>query len=445
MQFDEAFAYLLSLGHETLTIKLGLQNIQTLLTALGNPERTYRSVQIAGTNGKGSTAAFLDSICRAGGMRAGVFTSPHLNSITERIKVGGISISEMQFARLTGVVKAVVEQLVARGDLQAPPTFFEHVTAIALLAFAQARVELAILETGLGGRLDSTTAARAGIVALTQIAMDHQEYLGQTLEEIAAEKAAIVQPGVAAVVSPQQEAALNVILRRCESVGVQPRLVAASNVLDPIATTLSSVSATTADGRAIVSVKTPEAAYDNVTLALRGLHQIDNAATAISMAEALREQDFHISHEAIVQGLETAIHPGRLESWPGPPQFLFDGAHNPAAAKALRDYLDEFIHEPVVMIFGAMRDKALGEMMETLFPKAGQVILTTLENPRAASIDELVAALPGSPAPARILRATNVAEALELAREISSPDGVVCITGSLHLIGEAQELLSRRD
>src|ERR1041385_5505171 len=188
MQFDEASAYLLSLGHETLTIKLGLRNTETLLAALGNPERSYRSVQIDGPKGKGSTAAFLDSISLAAGIRTGLFTSPHLISITERIKLDGQPISETQFANLTGVLKAAAQQLLARGELETLPTFFEHVTAIALLAFARAGVELAILETGLGGRLGSPTAVRAGIVAITPIAMDHEEHLGHTLAEIAAEK-----------------------------------------------------------------------------------------------------------------------------------------------------------------------------------------------------------------------------------------------------------------
>src|SRR5262249_42677233 len=210
MTFEQALSYLLSLGHETLTIKLGLANTEALLNALGNPDRLFPAVQIAGTNGKGSTAAFLDSICRAPGIRTGLFTSPHLISVTERIKVDGRTILELQFARLTGVVRAVAEQLVARGGLETPPTFFEHVTAIALLAFARGHVELAILETGLGGRLDSTTAARADVVAITQIAIDHEEYLGHTIEEIAAEKAAIIRPGVTAVIAPQTQAVLEV-------------------------------------------------------------------------------------------------------------------------------------------------------------------------------------------------------------------------------------------
>jgi dihydrofolate synthase / folylpolyglutamate synthase len=429
--FAEARSYLLSLGHETLTIKLGLKNTETLLAALGNPERNYQSVQIAGTNGKGSTAAFLDSICGAAGIRTGLFTSPHLISISERIKVDGQPVSETQFAELTGVVKAAAEQLVARGELETLPTFFEHVTAIAVLAFATAGVKLAILETGLGGRLDSTTAVRAGIVAITPIAMDHEEYLGHTLAEIAAEKAAIIQPGAIAIVAPQDEEAFEVIIRQCDSVGVQPRISSGT----------ISVSTPTGDGRAIVGLKTHEATYDNVTLALRGLHQVDNAATAISIAEALREKHFQISDAATVRGLETAVHPGRLEMWPGPPQFLFDGAHNPAAARALRNYLDEFINQPVVMIFGVMRDKALSEMMRMLFPKAAKVILTTLDNPRAASIAELMSAVPEGLAQSNIVPASSVAAALEIARSMAAPNGIVCVTGSLHLIGEAQQLL----
>ncbi len=444
MHFEDALSYLLSLGHETLTIKLGLENTETLLKALGNPQRLFPSVQIAGTNGKGSTAAFLDSICRAAGIRSGLFTSPHVISITERIKVEGKPISEVQFARLTGVVKAVAEQLVARGELSTLPTFFEHVTAIALLAFARAGVELAVLETGLGGRLDSTTAAQAEVVAITSIAMDHQEHLGNTLAEIAAEKAAIIRLGVTAIIARQQQEAFAVISRRCQSVGVEPLFIGSSDGSVPTHDCTSRVSSTTADGRAIVSFVTPEATYEEVALALRGRHQVDNAATAIAIAEALRKNGFQISPEAIVYGIATASHPGRLEIWGGAPRFLFDGAHNAASARALRDYLDEFVKDPRTIIFAAMRDKSLTEMMATLFPEAAQVILTTLENPRAAVIDELMIALPNACDRSKISHAATVSEAVDLARDTTPSHGVVCVTGSLHLVGEAQELLMER-
>ena len=437
MTFDEALAYLLSLGHETLTIKLGLENTETLLTALGNPQEQFPAVQIAGTNGKGSTAAFVDSICRASGIRVGLFTSPHLVSITERIQIDGQQISEDQFAHFTRTVQQTAEQLVARGSLQTLPTFFEQITAIALLASREAKVELAILETGLGGRLDSTTAAGARVVAITPVAMDHQEYLGTTLREIAGEKAAIIRPGTTAIIAPQEEAAFEVIMRRCESVGVQPRLI------DPRDREQSQISGgeTTADGRCIVTFDTDSARYEQVTVSLRGRHQSVNALTAIALAEALREHGFQIPTRAIVRGIETASHPGRLEIWEGSPRLLFDGAHNPAAARALRDYLDEFIKDPIVMIFGAMRDKALGEMTAALFFRADKVILTTLDNPRAASIDALAAVVPEDFDQARILRAASVAEALQLARAVTPTEGLVCVTGSLYLIGAVQGAL----
>ena len=410
MHFAKALSYLLSLGHETLTIKLGLRNTETLLGALADPHKAFPSVQIAGTNGKGSTAVTLDSICRAAGIRTGLFTSPHLISITERIKVKGEQISEPHFARLTAQVKATAEQLVKQGRLETLPTFFEQVTAIALLAFHEAHVELAILETGLGGRLDSTTAARAEIVAITQIAKDHEEYLGTSLAEIAAEKAAIIRAGVTAIVASQKEDALEVILGRCEAVGVTPRFI------EP--------------GR-----------YENISVGLRGRHQIENVSTAIALAEALRERGFAISGAAVIRGVETATHPGRLELWETSPQILFDGAHNPAAALALRYYLDEFIKQPMTMIFGAMSDKALPGMAATLFPKADELILTKLDNPRAASVDMLTTVVPENFDKARIHGVSSVSEALSLAREVTPANGLICVTGSLYLVGAVQEIL----
>jgi dihydrofolate synthase/folylpolyglutamate synthase len=416
MNFDEALAYLLSLGHETLTIKLGLRNTETLLDALGDPHKAFPSVQIAGTNGKGSTAVALDSICRAAGIRTGLFTSPHLISITERIRIDGENISEPDFARLTAQVKMAAAELVDEGRLETLPTFFEHVTAIGLLAFREAKVELAILETGLGGRLDSTTAAGADIVGITPIALDHQEYLGNSLAEIAAEKAAIIRPGVTAIVAPQAEEALSVILRRCADVKVEPKLT----------------------GPALPG------SYEKISVGLRGRHQIVNVSTAIALAEVLYERGFSITREAIISGVETARHAGRLELWGGPPGILFDGAHNPAAAEALRDYLDEFVKQPITIIFGAMRDKALAEMAAILFTKADELILTKLDNPRAATGEMLMAAVPLNFDQARVHSAPSAAEAVRIAREITPPDGLICVTGSLYLVGAIQEMLNTK-
>src|SRR6266478_833246 len=349
MTFEQSLSYLLSLGHEMLAIKLGLANTERLLDALGSPHKRFPSVQIAGTNGKGSTAVMLDAICRAAGIRTGLFTSPHLISITERVSISGQQISRDDFARLTSRVKGTAEKLVTQGDLETLPTFFEHVTVIALLAFAEAKVDIAILETGLGGRLDSTTAAGAEIVAITPIAIDHEEYLGDTLAKIAAEKAAIIRREVTAVVAWQPPEALEVILEQCQRSRIKPRLI-------PDLSTIFSLSShgladlnsrilpqATEDGRICIALQTSHRRFETVFLGLRGRHQLTNAAVAVSLAAALRERGFEISSDAVKCGIASAVHPGRLEAWEGPPRILFDGAHNPASARALRDFLEEFI------------------------------------------------------------------------------------------------------
>ena len=433
MHFDEALRYLLSLGHETLAIKLGLRNTELLLDALGNPQTSYPAVQIAGTNGKGSTAVVLEAICRAAGIKTGLFTSPHLVSITERIKLNGCDISQADFARLTTEVRNAARQLVDNAVIEALPTFFEHVTAIAFLAFKEAQIDLAILETGLGGRLDSTTTARAKTVAITLIGLDHQEYLGETLTEIAAEKAAIIRPGVTVLIAPQPQEALDVIMRQCESCGV------ISNVDDCTAKVLGA----TEDGRLRVTFETERDRYEDVLLGLRGRHQVVNVSLAIRLAETLRERGFAIPPTAIVKGIETANHPGRLELRDGRPRLLFDGAHNPAGARALRDYLDEFISVPVTLVFGAMRDKNLGEMGTILFPAAERLILTQLDNPRAAALETLERVASRVIYSHRITLAASSREAISLAQERASADGLICFTGSLYLIGEVQMLLPK--
>ncbi|MGB9180327.1 MAG: folylpolyglutamate synthase/dihydrofolate synthase family protein [Pyrinomonadaceae bacterium] len=435
MTFDEALKYLLSLGHETLAIKLGLENTERLLEALGGPHEAFPSVQIAGTNGKGSTAVMLDAICRAANLNTGLYTSPHLVSITERIRTRGQQLSQEDFARAATLVRATAENLLTKGELAALPTFFEHVTAIALCAFKEARVELAILETGLGGRLDATTAARANIVAITPIALDHQEYLGDTLSQIASEKAAIIRAGVTAVIAPQTQEAREVILKRCKDCNVTPRFAR-----DDIRVTGS-----TEDGRLRISFRTEHDSYQDVTLGLRGRHQMINASVAVALAEELREQGCRLTREAILEGLETAEHAGRLEMRAGRPPVLFDGAHNAAGARALRDYLDEFVHVPVALIFGAMRDKDLDEITAALFPAAHKIILTQPTNPRAATVETVASYRPPDFDSERILLAPTPAEALVAAQNLTPPDGLICITGSLYLIGEMQSLMEAQE
>lgn len=436
MNFDESLRYLLSLGHETLAIKLGLTATRLLLEALDSPHKAFTAVQIAGTNGKGSTAIMLDAITRQAGINTGLYTSPHLTNITERIRIGGAEISNEDFARHATTVREAAERLQRTGALPALPTFFEQITAIALVAFREAGARLAILETGLGGRLDSTTAAAALIVAITPIAFDHQEYLGETIAEIASEKAAIIRRGITstAIISAQTyREAQHVILRRSLDCGVIPRDAddCKAHVLDA-----------DAEGRLRVSFVTTQDVYENVRLALRGRHQAINASVAIQLAEALRESGFRISRRHIEAGLESAIYAGRLELRPGLPAVLFDGAHNAAGARTLREYLDEFIKAPITLVFGAMRDKDLREISSTLFPAAQRVILTQIQNPRAATLAMLLEAVPCSFDSSKLVLTNSVREAWNRALEATPRGGIICVSGSLYLIGEVRGFIS---
>jgi dihydrofolate synthase / folylpolyglutamate synthase len=431
VNFDEALRYLLGLGHETLAMKLGLDNVARLLARLGEPQRAYPSVQLAGTNGKGSAAAMLEAMARAAGLRTGLYTSPHLVSITERIKIAGREISRDEFARGATIVREAAEQL--ERETGALPTFFEQVTAIALAAFRAEGVELAVLETGLGGRLDATTAAGARVVAVTPVALDHQEYLGHTLAEIAAEKAAIIRPGVRAVLAPQPPEAEAVILARCRECGVEPRRTAKD----------VRVEGACGEGRLRVSLKTESDEYRGLCLALRGRHQVVNAGVAVALAETLREEGFAVSRAHVVAGLESAEHAGRLElDASDAPRVLYDGAHNEAGARALRAYLDEFVAAPVTLVFGAMRDKELAKIGAALFPAARHLVFTRPDNARAAPVEELVRAVPVPAGSSTITLAPSSRDALTIARSLAGPEGIVCVTGSLYLVGEIKGWLN---
>jgi dihydrofolate synthase/folylpolyglutamate synthase len=431
MTFQESVGYLMSLGNEVSAMKLGLESIRKLLNALGDPQNNYLKVQVAGTNGKGSVCAFVDAIARSAGIRTGLYTSPHLVSITERIRIDGAEIAEADFARLATVVRETSEQLVARGELATVPTYFEQVTAIGLRAFADAGVQLAVLETGLGGRLDATTAANADVLAVTRIDLDHQQYLGETIEEIAAEKAAIIRDRSDNVVIGEQPApALRVILERCREIGVVPLNERYRQwTVRP-------------DGRDTVEVETTRFVFPHVKLGLLGKHQIENAETALNVIQSLKyDLGLEIEDRSIVEGLENARHPGRLE-YRG--RYLFDGAHNIGGAKALASYLNEYEKRPVHIVFGAMNDKNVGEIANILFPLAAKVILTRPDNSRAKSADELAAHSPANIAADRIVRTGSVGEALKAAEDLSPGDEIILVTGSLYLVGEAKRILESR-
>jgi dihydrofolate synthase/folylpolyglutamate synthase len=408
VNFQEAESYLLSLGNEVETMKLGLDNTRKLLSALGDPQTKYLKVQVAGTNGKGSVCAFLDAICGAAEVKRGIFTSPHLVSVTERIRINGSDISEEDFARNATVVRETAERMLADGQLDHTPTFFEQITAIALLAFAQANVDLAILETGLGGRLDATTAANAEIAAITRIDLDHQEYLGDTIEEIAAEKAAIIRPDTQAiVVGEQSPAALAVINERIKNTGVTARRISASDTPPP----------------------------EQTELGLQGAHQLENAQIAIALAETLR-QYFEITQDQITAGLENARHPGRLEFQD---RYLFEGAHNPGGARALREFIDAFVDRPITLIFGAMKGKDVAQFAETVFPTAEHIVLTRINSPRSMTAREIADQITRNGSDIQLT--ANVADALKKAHQITPSDAIILVTGSLYLVGEVKQLL----
>jgi len=411
-------------------MKLGLENITRLLAALHDPQNNYFKVQVAGTNGKGSTCAFLEGICLAAQIETGLFTSPHLVSITERIRINGREISEEDFSRLASKVRKVAERLVADGELEAVPTFFEQVTAIALLAFSEAKLHLAILETGLGGRLDATTAANADVAVITQIDYDHQAILGETIEEIAAEKAAIIRKDSIVITAPQRRDAAEVINERIKS----------TDALDIPIDFRTEIVRTRDRGKYVVNFLSDRNEYRNVKLNLRGFHQIDNALTALVTAEYLAFE-FPILEEEIIAGLGRAVHPGRLEFQDN---FLFDGAHNRAGAGALRLFLDEFVRGPVTLIFGAMRDKDMAEIADALFPAAAHLILTRTSNLRSVNASELRKFVPPGFPLENIVETDTVEQAVTAAQAVSPRGGTICVTGSLYLVGEAQELLNNK-
>lgn len=430
MNFAESQQYLLSLGNEVAAMKLGLDNITKLLKALGGPQNSYLKVQVAGTNGKGSVCAFLDSICREAGIRTGLYTSPHLISMTERIKINGAEIGEAEFARIAGRVRKTAEEMLQTGDVSYIPTFFEQMTAIGLVAFAEAGVEAAILETGLGGRFDATTAARAELAAITRVDLDHQGYLGDTLEKIAAEKGAIIRPDSLAVIGAQHASVKAVLDEQCRRVGVIPQTDCRASVgaSEP---KLKSRSA---------EFTTANAVYKINELGLAGKHQAENACIAVMAAERLRyDLGLPIDDDAVVRGLERARHPGRLE-YQG--RFLFDGAHNAGGAEALRTFLDENERRPITLIFGAMSDKSIEEILTLLAPAASSVVLTEAMNSRSAAYADLLEYLPPTLSKERVFATDNAEKALTIAAEVTPADGIMVVTGSLYLVGEIKKLLN---
>jgi dihydrofolate synthase/folylpolyglutamate synthase len=441
--YETAVSQLLKLGHElTSQQKFDLEHMRRLSLELGNPHRRLHSVLIAGTNGKGSTAATLAGIVQAAGYRTGLYTSPHLVQVNERIQINREPISDAEFALIYERVESAAQQLVARGELPWHPSFFEMLTAMMFEYFASAGVELAVLEVGMGGRLDATNIADPCISVITDIDFDHQKFLGETLPEIAREKAGIMRPHGTVVLLPQHPRVNQTLGHEIMERNAKP--VSAVRHMPPQTPDAgkSGAIAAASHNRFHLDVMGQEILVDSP---LAGRHQLRNLALAITTAEELNHCGFTILPAHVEQGVRSVRWAGRFEVLPpqeGNPEIVLDVAHNPAGAWALRSALSTFYEDrPLTFIFGAMRDKAIAEIAGILFPLAERVIATQAENPRAATPSEIAEL--GGPSQTEILQEHSVAAALERARELAGSRGVVVITGSIYIVGEALGILSR--
>jgi len=401
MNYPDSVQFLYALGNEMKTAKLGLDRIRAVLAALGNPEKAYRVVHVAGTNGKGSTSAMIAAGLRAAGVRTGLFTSPHLVEPTERIQIDGIPVTQTQFSRAFDVVHEAAGSL----DLDAHPSYFETVAAMAFWLFRELNVQTAVIEVGLGGRLDATNIVEPELTVITPIDMDHQVFLGETIEAIASEKAGILKRGVPAVFARQRPEAATVLDAKAAELGIPVKRAADFEIRD-------------------LEIDARGSRFSGIECPLAGEHQVDNAVTAALALETLGVSP---------KGIAETRWPGRLEHISPNPDILLDGAHNPAGVRALIRYLERFYPDRKRwIIFGAMRDKAVAEMGAILFPLADELILTAADSPRSMPPEEL-AALAG-----RGRAVANIGAALEMVAGEAAADDMIVITGSLFLVGEAR-------
>ena len=426
MTLSECRDYLGHLQH--FGIKLGLENIATLCQALGNPQDSFPSVHVAGTNGKGSVSAMLAGVMKEHRLRTGLYTSPHLARVEERIRVDGAPIPPRRFCDLLERLKTAINGLMADGRLAYHPTYFEVLTALAFLRFTEKNVDVAVLEVGMGGRFDATNIVRPLVSVITTIAKDHEKHLGSTLEAIAFEKAGIIKPGVPVVCGVRGGDALREIRRVARE-----RKAPLSEVFGP---------GRTLEARPLAGgyrfVYTGECGRYSFSPALAGRHQGTNAAVAIATAEVLARTWKPLEKSRIVRAVRETRWEGRLETVSRRPLVLLDGAHNVEGATALAAHVRETIRRPVVLVFAAMQDKDIRSMTRILFPLCSTVVLTRVPYKRSASPEDLRAAAP--PFKGRVLLEPDTRKAVRLALTESRGRTPVVIAGSLFLIGEVKRL-----
>ena len=444
MTYADAVRALYALGNEVRTARLGLERIRAALARLGDPQKACRFVHVAGTNGKGSVCAMIEAGLRTAGVRTGLYTSPHLVEPTERIRIDGEQISRDEFVRTFQTVRAASDEL----------TYFETVTAMAFLAFREHAVELVALEVGLGGRLDATNVVMPELCVITAIDLDHQNFLGDTLQQIAAEKAGILKAGVPAVFSRQKPEAEGVLEERAGELGIP---VSRTSDFGPFDVRIEPTGSrffvgqppglrrslrppagrlTSADEAGLSSPSRPDRPphNDEIVCPLAGEHQVENALTA---AVALSEMGYP------PDGIRHAQWPGRLERLANAPEIVLDGAHNIGGAEALAAWIRRFYTgRRIWIVFGAMSDKNAAASAALLFPLAARVIATAADNVRALAPAEIAAAVPAA---VNVSLTSSVPEALALVRAQASKDDAVFITGSLYVVGEARRLLVPAD
>jgi len=438
MTYDEAVRDLLALGKElsaprqARVQKFELENIARLAERMGAPHRAIPCVHVAGTNGKGSTAAILESILYASGARTGLYTSPHLERINERIRVNGLEIYDHDFALAFTRVQTLIEQMLASGELAAHPTFFECLTAMAFDHFVRARVEFSVYEVGLGGRLDATNILQPELTIITAIDFDHEEFLGHSIPEIAAEKAGILKPGATVICAAGHPEAVSVVRRRAGELGID-----SGNFVDVPADYRAYTVGDSLEGMR-ARVECPRDSWRlDITLPLAGRFQLRNALTAIAAARALQARRFPIVDDAIYSGLAAVRWPGRLERIAQNPDVFLDGTHNPAGARELAAFWERhFSGRSIHVVFGAVRDKAVDEVAGLLFPHATSVILTAARTSRAISPAALADLVAHHAANIEVVAEPELA--FERALERAHPDDAVFVTGSLYLVGDVR-------
>jgi dihydrofolate synthase/folylpolyglutamate synthase len=441
MNYQAAVRYLLSLGRELAAptqpaaAKFDLENITVLAERLGHSDRAYPSAHIAGTNGKGSTAAFLESILRHADFRTGLNTSPHLERINERIRINGEEIRDNAFAETLTHIHVLIEGLLAEGKLRAHPTYFECLTAMAFEYFARERVGFAVFEVGLGGRLDATNILSPLVTIITRIDFDHENFLGHSLKEIAREKAGILKPGVPLVLAEQRTEAREVILARAKELDCP--------VIEP-----AQIFRVDQEAMQNGSVRARVCELDSGTIFeiapnLRGRFQLQNALNAAAAARLLQNSGFQIPDIAVAQGIANTVWPGRLEKLQSMPDVYCDGAHNPGAARELAHFLEQnFPGRKIWLVYAALRDKAVDEVAGLLFPHAAEVIFTAPRTSRAVSAVQL-AEIAGHLAE-RFSVIPDAERALEYALAEAAPEDVIFVTGSLYLVGQLHHYWKNR-